>query len=793
MAKGALEYKKLCIELAKSESEQEVIDVLIKSGFWNDHAAWMDYDGHPGNYSTIGNQQSSADAALVEKIINSVDAVLMRECLRKNISPDGPDAPRSITDAQKQFFGIREGDLSSIDATRRTEIAQNILLVATGKKSSPCYSIIDRGEGQTPARIPTTFLALNKTGKRKIPFVQGKFGMGSGGALQFCSKQYNLQLIISRRDPQIRADGKDKTHDYWGFTIIRRFSPSRGGQMERASSFRYLAPLGKILMFEAPSLPLLPEEHPQAYGRSLEFGTYVKLYEYQLTGYKTNIEFDLYNRLSMLMPGVALPIRLMERRAYEGHTLDKTLAGLNVRIEEDKRENLEQNFPSSSQINILEQEMTVSISAFKKDKERSKREKYSKNDGVIFAINGQAHGFLPEAFFERKACGMSYLKDSVLVLVDCSKFDVRTVEDLFMNSRDRLREGSTKNEIEKRLEEIISTHVGLKMLRDRRREEEIQNRIQDDKPLVAVIESIIRKSPALAKLFIEGVRLRNPFGLVAVNTRENFDGIKFPSYFKLSKTYPERSPKLAPEDQRFRIQCETDAENEYFSRVQEPGKFSIKLNGGSVENFSLNLWSGLATLSVSLPEGVKDGDLLYYEAETMDNSRAEPFRNEFYVRVEKAQEHNGGKSGKRKPPPNGNNDGDRKIPARLSLPNIIELRKAENISLWFAHFKEEADALSVKDAGEGGYDFFLNMDNVYLQTEIRGNPKVDCRLLEKRFKSGMLLIGISLLDYWKKYPQDREGRDVNRESSMLDKVFATSKAIAPILLPMIASLGDLEE
>src|SRR3989344_3977258 len=282
------DIKKLCVNLAQAESEQEVVRILKNVGLWDRESVWIDYDHNPNNFSTIGNQQSSPDTALVEKLINSVDAVLTKECWRRGIQPDSPKAPQSITKALETFFKIYEGRLSSIDAGQRTKLAENILLVATGQKNTPSYIIIDAGEGQTPTRMPDTFLSLNKKNKLNIQFVQGKFNMGGTGALQFCSTRHNLQLIISRRDPEIKDTQDDETKKLWGFSVIRREDPT--GAM-RSSSFRYLAPSRKILAFEAPSLPIAPGKYPEAYGESFEYGSFVKLYEYQLSGYKTNILF----------------------------------------------------------------------------------------------------------------------------------------------------------------------------------------------------------------------------------------------------------------------------------------------------------------------------------------------------------------------------------------------------------------------------------------------------------------------------------------------------------------------
>lgn len=119
---------------------------------------------------------------------------------------------------------------------------------------------------------------------------------------------------------------------------------------------------------------------------------------------------------------------------------------------------------------------------------------------------------------------------------------------------------------------------------------------------------------------------------------------------------------------------------------------------------------------------------------------------------------------------------------------MIELRKIDE--KWARHFKEDKDALNVKDTGEDGYDFYINLDNVFLQTEIKENRKIDPRLLEARFKYGMVLLGVSLIEDY----ENSKNKDNNqkKEVSIYDQIYHTSKAISPILLPMISSLGDLE-
>jgi len=765
------QIKTLCVDLAKAESEKAVINILQRAKLWDDQAAWIDYDHNPNNFSTIGNQQSSPDAALVEKIINSVDAVLMRECQRQQVEPSSAEAPSSMQEALKKYFGIYNGKLSSIDAKRRSEIAKNILLVATGSKQSPCYSIIDCGEGQTPRKMPNTFLSLNKTNKFNVQFVQGKFNMGGTGALQFCSPQHNLQLIISRRDPEIAKYEDDSTKNKWGFTIIRREEPK--GNM-RSSSFRYLAPDGQILMFDAENLPLLPQEYPNPYGKDFHYGTYIKLYEYQLTGLKTIVKFDLYYRLSLLLPNIALPITMYERReGYQADSYYIVMSGLSVRLDEDKSENLEPNFPNSSTIKVMGQEMKVLVYAFKKDK----RQKYTRDKGVIFTVNGQARGFLPQTFFERKSVGMSYLADSILVIVDCSGLDRRIQEDLFMNSRDRLRDGIMYDEIVAQLEDLINNHVGLRTLRDQRRKEEVEGKLQDSKPLAKVLEDIIKKSPALSKLLIGGQSIKAPFITSDIECRKEkeFKGKRFPTYFKIARRYSSNNPKVVYINKKFRIQFETDANNDYFNRDDEPGHFNISCAGQIIEDFSLNLWDGIATLTLSFSANdVEIGDILLFQTETID-SRGQPFDNEFYVKVvnqAKNDENSGGVFNKK----------DHTMPY-LALPNIIALRIKDKD--WTQYFKNLEDALAVKDAGENNYDFYINLDNKYLQTEIKENSKITPQLLEDKFKSGMVLIGMALIKYFQDHADEVKPYQCE-DLSMYKIIFLITKAISPFLLPIMS-------
>lgn len=442
----------LCLSLMQANTEAAVIALLSEAGFWDERDAWRYYGDCESNFSTIYNQASRSDAALVEKIVNSVDARLLNECQLAKIDPEGPQAPGSMRDAVARFFehtkaatATKTGRIKEWSEDRRTAEGRHITVTATGHKPSqgnPCFTIADAGDGQTPRLMPSTFLSLpfEKSNKTRIAFVQGNFNIGGSGVLRFCG-HHHLQLILTRRNPAIVASN-DPADQEWGFTVVRR-EDAEG--KSRHSTFTYLAPLGyterrghgDVLRFRAERMPLFPEGR-KAYGRDASWGTLIKLYEYDATGYKSNIIMrdGLLRRLDLLLPEMMLPARLYECRYEAGHggSHANTVAGLSVRLGDNKGENLEPDFPDSCQLTVAGEPMAATIYALKKNR----AETYRKNEGIIFTVNGQTHGTLTIDFFRRKQVGLSLLADSILVIVDCSRISGRAREDLFMNSRDRL-------------------------------------------------------------------------------------------------------------------------------------------------------------------------------------------------------------------------------------------------------------------------------------------------------------------------------------------------------------------
>ncbi len=235
-------------------------------------------------------------------------------------------------------------------------------------------------------------------------------------------------------------------------------------------------------------------------------------------------------------------------------------------------------------------------------------------------------------FFRRKTVGHSFLQDSVLVMIDCSALNEIDRYDLFMNSRDRLLSAELLSAIEDELEDLLKHHQLLKDLKERRKREEIEGKLSDNKPLEDMLEEILKKSPTLSSLFLFGKKLSTPFKTKAVAEGEKYEGKKFPTYFKF-KNYGEKLHKQCHSNMRCRIQFETDAENEYFSRNVDRGEFTLFLIEGDTrlpaENYAgPNLENGIATLAIKLPSSCTIGDELHLSASVNDSTQLEPFINE---------------------------------------------------------------------------------------------------------------------------------------------------------------------
>lgn len=233
------------------------VDAVIKGDddakYWFDNPQnWLSYGARPKNWDTVGNQQTNPVGALVELVTNGIDAILLRKARDSGIDDfRSAQAPQSMFEAVKRFFpSVVEGKIANLEPTARTKLAEQCMLIGIRRADRsnsryPTYTVIDFGEGQKPEDFPSTFLSLSERNKEGIPFVQGKYNMGSTGSLRFCTRSDirlgHYKLIVSRRPGT----------EYWGWTLIRVRGPRAGEALPVAE---YFAPYSQIQRFKANSI-----------------------------------------------------------------------------------------------------------------------------------------------------------------------------------------------------------------------------------------------------------------------------------------------------------------------------------------------------------------------------------------------------------------------------------------------------------------------------------------------------------------------------------------------------------
>jgi hypothetical protein len=796
-----VEPKKLFMELLQADSEVEVTGILDKAGYLNSKDCWLPLGQTEGNWSIVGNQQSLSATALADKIVNSVDAVLIAECLKHGVNPDSPSAPKTMEEAVEKFFGIQGGKLTNATPDQRKAVSDRIFLVASGarpegeKGKNPCYTLLDLGEGQPPSRMTKTLLSLptqGKPNKSKIRFVQGLFNMGGTGVLPFCGTQ-NYELILSKRCPYASAESPDSTK--WSFTIIRRLRPSED---ERISVYQYLAPGGELLTIPDATLPILPGEYPNAYSESMTYGTCIKLYEYGIKpdGLRGPAILDLNYELSRQFYSLAIPIRICERRSgYAAHSKDATLAGMSVRLEDDRSNVLEsENLETGGQMHVSGLgDLPVKIYGFKRDIGRGEaRKRWMSDKGILFALNGQTHAFYRQDFFSRERVDLGYLQRDLMVIVDFTNVPLSKREDILMPSRDRIREGPDRDAIESALEDFLHDHEGLRAFNEKRRQEELEAVFGGDKPLEKVLGKLLKRSPSLANLFGLGKQLSKPTSFDWEKRMGNYQGKIFPTFFRLAL---EESPsKKVPANSVCRFHFETDAVNDYFVRSKKPGIFVM---APMEVKKSFKLWNGIATLTLKPPAGSASGSKISITATVSDPQRKEPFPEtslELIVDPPSSPLKGKASSGGEQDGRNGRfkklTDGD-STSKGLSLPKIEGLIKGTHAT-WPDHFKSDNDGCDAVPHSNQ-LDIFVNMSNPYLQTEIETSKPGEKFVLENQFKYGLALLSLAMyhdhIEMAKQKPELSVAQDaLPTNVDILDEIRRATRSASMIILPLANTL-----
>lgn len=773
-------------QLLHAETEDAVDSILSTAGYLQDETAWRPL-GFENNFAAIGNQQSDPSGAFVEKIINGEDGVLMAMCFAAGIDPESPEAPRTMAEAVEKFCGVRDGRLDNLSTSEQAKLADNIHVVVVGSKDNPNYLIIDRGEGQTPAKFPDTFVSLMRSNKMRIPFVQGKFNSGGTGILQFCGTR-NYQLIVSRRHPKCPVDPNDLTAEQWGFTLVRRLLPAGG---RKSSMYVYLAPGGNVPAFEADAIKVLPgksmpNKPGEPYALDLPYGTCIKLYNYRWRA-KSTLTTEGRYELERFLHSPCLPFRVTETRDYRANYYSATIIGgwasATAEDEEGGSRKLEDGFPGYATLNVEGVgTLPYQIAVFKE----GTNPRHVPN-GVYFVVNGQVHGALPSDFVTRRL-KFDYLVGSsgpLLVSVDCTAMDERVREDFFMASRDRIRKNEVYAAIDEKLTEALRNHPGLQEINQRRRKQ-AQDSYLNEKAPVEAFQRLLDLDPTLSSLFATGDRLVTSTGPAE---KQPFIGRKFPTFFRISNEPKGGLTKACPVNKTCKVEFETDAVNDYFTRAIDPGRITID-PPDLVEQS--HLWNGRFETRFRVPWDAEPGTVVTVRVTVTDVNR-EAFGGEFVStftlkampEVDEPDQPSGPNH------PRGPSSGGAKKGVVLALPHITEIHKDD----WDKYDLDKYGAIRMRHDGCGGYDCYVNVDNAFLLTELAKAKEDDKPLVKFWFSYGLVLAGLGMVRHSMRLAEagaangNGHGPSDDEDPVDLEAVSRYCSGLAQVIVPIIRTLN----
>lgn len=492
--------------------------LIETSGFVQKYGDWEPVEGDKSNNRIIGNQQSAASRALVELLVNSEDALLIKECIKSGKDPTGLDVPQTMGEASELYFGIPDGDickcfpkgrkrLSKTIITKRgvsiIDLSDNIqmLFLGSNKLGNPTIQIYDKGTGQSPKNFKNTFLHYQRDNKIKIPFVQGKYAMGIFGCYSKCGDEGGDKyiFILSCRHPDIC---KPSEKNRFGFTIIRKHFASEN---EKQDYYEYLCKKGsdkEIFSCNVESIPNAlsgrifskdREKYRASPTKKMGHGSLIKLYNYNL-----NIT-DIRNVEKMFFIGLykpALPIRIDDGILWRG--IDKKAGGYswymvggrlrfitNEWLNEEYEEGIDINFTTKEGINFTGKILIFNNYIYEKGKNKSfdiGKILYDKNICTFLIYNGQTHGTLDKRFL--KGFEFPYLKNKILIMIDVQdimKNHRRYWDEFFKGDRETLLlEKTCVKNFQESLKDALKKDVVLEVINEQYHKEKIKDSIDED-------------------------------------------------------------------------------------------------------------------------------------------------------------------------------------------------------------------------------------------------------------------------------------------------------------------------
>jgi len=312
---------------------------------------------------------------------------------------------------------------------------------------------------------------------------------------------------------------------------------------------------------------------------------------------------------------------------------------------------------------------------------------------------------------------------------------------------------------------MLRNHVGLQDANKQRELEASRDSLEDNKLLEKIIDKMLSFTPSLANFLSVGERLNSP----ELNGGQelSFEGKKYPTYFKIFREPEGGLVKECAVNAKCAVTYETDVENQYFARTDDPGQLIVN---PSKAKLGMLLWNGRGILFTKIPDGIEEGNNLQVTVEVSDSEKQTPFTSKFDLKATqpmiKVKTHREKINEKRS--------------RQLDLPNIKKVTKNE----WPTYGFDNCSGLKII-----GSTIFVNIDNVYLVTE-KSRSKTHSAILEEQFLNGLVIASLAMRhDLNDRVKKNQIAID---ESEIRERVEDASRGLSAVILPIIQQLDALK-
>jgi hypothetical protein len=722
--------KEILLKLLKAATQDEVTELINTHPFFK-NVKWVPYGNQENNAGTIKAQSPDPIGALVEKITNGIDALLIRMCWNKGIDPTSPEAPQSQNEAIKNFFGEKVANFELSDKEVREIAAKTVRIIGEGTAEKPTFSVIDFGEGQHPKDFPKTFLSIGGSNKIKIKFAHGVYNQGGSAALKFCGNGY--QLILSRRTPNIR-NGEE---DLWGFSLVReRYEPGF-----KAEWYEYCIVDDMVPSFPYEPLRILPD------GEIFEGGSFIRLYSYALKNPNFFItdqrERALAREINKKYFSMPLPIQITELRTqlrgYSEKNKFTRIYGLwrLLKKQFNDKKIVRTFIPLKAELGVFGlRNIEIVVLNDESDAGQSYKNQPEK---IFLTVNGQAQ-HTETVNFLKTNCLLPDLAPYMIIHIDLSNADPRANR-IFHTSRSGVIDIPEYEEFHKRLTDSIKGDETLKELNREYKERKIRNAQPEDKDLSRYIGRLVKDNPFLASLLNIGeeVPTEKPEG-----PQKEYLGEYIPTIFDIGI-----DEKEIPYNRYARLRIKTDAMNDYFTRTKDRGELRwtpsklVQINHYSLKN-------GFLPVRIEPVAGVKPGDVDIITFE-LTRPNQDPLKADLKVIIGEFEEPKINPAGPPRPP----------TKLALKLPKLEQVPKEDwgNFESVYGGTWTGQDVVKVVEDQEG-ITVYINKEPDVLADFPRRNPLYSSgnmmAAIQKRYLASVYLYAVAMFFDMKDKPENRE-------------------------------------